>query len=130
MVAVPWVRLDCNIYDHDKTLAALGMKNGAAAMATYMFSLAWAGGHGSDGFIPKAALPIIAGTSRTALVLIESGLWEYAEGGYKIVNYMHRQEAKVVRELKRQQSALGGRKAMCRKHHGPDCNCWETGETA
>jgi len=43
-MGLPWVRLDANIASHDKTIKALGHRNGKGAMALYVFALGWSGG--------------------------------------------------------------------------------------
>lgn len=124
-MSLPWVRLDSNIYTHDKTLAVLGERDGHRAMLLYVFSLAYAGGHATDGFIPRAAIGVLNGTQKQAVMLVEARLWEHAEGGYRIHNWEHRQELTVMTEAKRQAKRIGGLKASCQRHHGPDCGCWK-----
>lgn len=125
-MALPWVRLDSNIPTHDKILSLLSDPSAKRwqAMASYMFSLAWSGGHGTDGRIPKAALPFIHGTDATAGLLCAHGLWEARTADWLIVNYALRQELDVITEAKRSAQSLGGKKARCRSNHGLDCGCW------
>lgn len=125
-MALPWVRLDSNISSHDKILSLLSDPSPKRwqAMTSYMFSLAWSGGHGTDGRIPKAALPFIHGTDATAKLLCAHRLWEARTADYVIVNYSLRQELDIVTEAKRAAQSLGGKKARCRSNHGPECGCW------
>lgn len=130
-MALPWVRLESNIASHDKILALLAEKEGAKAFVLYVCALGYAGGHGTDGQVPKYALPVIHGNERLARLLIDKGLWEYdQDGNYQIHNYDIRQELAVISAGKRMAQSVGGRKAMCRRHHGPDCGCWREGLTA
>lgn len=122
---LPWVRLDANIRDHDKVLELIGERDGWRAYAVYTFSLGWAGGHGTDGYIPRSALPILHGTPRVAELLVRHRLWELVEGGWSIRNYAARQELAVITEGKRAAQRKGARMTNCRRRHGPDCGCWE-----
>ena len=66
-----------------------------------MCSLAWAGGHGTDGHIPKPALPMLHGRPTEARLLVECGLWDLDPGdnGWRIHNYAQRQELALVTSL-------------------------------
>jgi len=128
MAGLPWVRLDSNIASHDKILALLAQRDGAKAFVLYVCALGYAGGHGTDGHIPKYALPVLHGNDRLARMLIDAKLWEYDQGGeYRIRNWDARQELAAITEGKRQAQAVGGRKAMCQRWHGPQCGCWREG---
>lgn len=124
-MALPWVRLDSNIASHDKILALLAQRDGAKAFVLYVCGLGYAGGHGTDGRIPRYALPVLHGTERLARMLIDHQLWQYDEKGeYQIHNWDTRQELVAITAGKRMAQSVGGKKAMCHRHHGPDCGCW------
>lgn len=124
-MALPWVRLDSNIASHDKILELLAQKDGAKAFVLYVCALGYSGGHGTDGVVPKYALPVLHGTEKLARLLVDVRLWEYDEQGrYVIRNWDTRQELVAITEGKRAAQSIGGKKAMCNRHHGPDCNCW------
>ena len=125
-MALPWVRLDTNIYAHDKMIGLLSdpsVKRHQAAVS-YMFSLAWSGGTGTDGHIPRAVLPMIQGSAATARLLEKHGLWDETVGGWSIRNFDSRQELSVVAESKRAAQRAGALKGNCIRHHGKDCGCW------
>ena len=126
-MGLPWVRLDANIASHDKILALLSDPSAKKwqAAASYMFGIAWAGGQGTDGFIPKAALPTIHGTSATARLLEKYGLWDEARVGWQIRNYDKRQSLTATSDLVRQSKQRASVKGNCVRHHGPDCGCWQ-----
>jgi len=125
-MALPWVRLDANIGSHDKVLSLLADPSNQKwrAYASYMTSIAWSGGHGTDGRIPRAALPFVDGNDQTARLLVKYRLWTEGTAAWHIVNYEQRQEVSDVSEEKRKAQSLGGKKSRCRSLHGPDCGCW------
>ena len=123
-MSLPWVRLDSSIYTHDKIVLLLSAKDGWRAYGVYTFSLAFAGGHATDGHIPRHVLPILRGTDRHAEMLVDHGLWEHAENGWRIHNWDTRQELALISEMKRQNKRLAGRKSQCVQRHGPECGCW------
>lgn len=124
-MGLPWVRLDANIATHDKTLAAVSIRGGKAAMAVYQFALAWSGGQGTDGHIPYAALPMIHGTKQDAAILCMVGLWEQNGSGWNIHNFGERQELRAVSEALTHAARVRSLKANCIRWHGPDCGCWK-----
>lgn len=123
-MSLPWVRLDSNIASHPKVLALLGMRDGARAFTLYACALGYAGGHATDGHIPRYALPVIHGTERLARMLVDVGLWHHAEGGWSIHNWEQRQELAVISESKRASQRLAAQRTNCLRYHGPDCGCW------
>lgn len=127
-MSLPWVRLDSNIASHDKVLRLLAAKDGHRAFTLYVCALGYAGGHATDGFIPAYALPVLHGTERLATTLVTHRMWEPdvvdGERGWRIRNYLQRQELSVVTEAKRHAQRLGARRTNCKRWHGPDCQCW------
>lgn len=128
-MGLPWVRLDSNIGSHDKILALLSDSSSKRWQAAFSYTaaLGWSGGHATDGMIPSAALPFVHGTKETARLLVIYHLWVESVQGWQIVNYTERQESSEVSDAIRAAQSLGGKKAQCRKNHGPDCGCWTKG---
>lgn len=128
MSGLPWVRLDANIGTHDKLAPLQLTPDGRSAFVLYVCALGWAGGHGTDGHIPKNVLSFIAPglpkKPKLAQLLVEAGLWQYVEGGWQIVNYLERQQSSTVTEAVSAQKSAAAQKANCRRWHGPDCGCW------
>lgn len=126
-MALPWVRLDSNIAAHDKILHLISDPSALRwqAAASYMFSLGWSGGQGTDGLVPRAALPMVHGTAKTARLLEKYRLWVEAPGGWEIVNYTQRQELEAVTAGKREAQRIGALKANCQRWHGNSCQCWK-----
>ena len=113
---LPWVRLDTNITWHDKTLQLVDQRNGKAALAVYMLSLAWAGGTGTDGHIPRYALRAIHATPTDANALQHVGLWDPDPDGdgWWIHTYAQRQETSDATEDRRERA----RAAALKRWHG------------
>lgn len=63
---------------------------GKGAAFAYVCSMAYAAGHGTSGFIARAALPFVHATPADARLLAEARLWEVVEGGWQIRNWGNR----------------------------------------
>jgi hypothetical protein len=125
-MALPWVRLDSNIASHDKILALVADPSSVRwqAFSSYVCSLGWSGGQGTDGYIPTYALQSVHGNAKTARLLVKYGLWDEAIGGFQIRNYATRQELAAVSAGKRAAQQVGAAKGNCIRWHGKDCGCW------
>lgn len=112
-MALPWFRADTNLPTHDKILELLGKSpKGKGAAFVYMCSLAYAAGHDTSGFIARAALPFVHGTTLEARLLAECRLWEVVEGGWRIRNWGTRQlvgaEAQAIHDSAVERGRRGG----------------------
>ena len=125
MSGLQWVRLDTNCFTHDKVALLTQQRDGYRAWTVYTFSLAYSGGHATDGFIPRHILPMLHGTEKIAMQLVEARLWEYAEGGWQIHNWEERQELSVITDAKRKRQQRAADRTNCLRWHGPDCGCWK-----
>jgi hypothetical protein len=91
-MSLPWIRLDTALPDHPKILALVeGSKDGRASAFVHICAMAYAGRHGTDGFIPREALPRINGRAADAQRLVDSGLWHKEEGGWTIHGWTEKQ---------------------------------------
>ena len=122
-MALPWVRLDSSIASHDKVLRLIGDPSAQRwqAVASYMFALGWSGLQGTDGRIPREALPFCHGTAKTARLLVKHGLWIEAVSGFQIVNYGDRQQLASISDAKTLAARIAGQKANCVRWHGDSC---------
>lgn len=96
-MALPWVRLDSQWYQNPKFLH-LVEDRGWRAITVYLAGLAWAGGQGQDGYIPKAALPMIHATVKEAHQLVAAALWIPAQGGWDINDWAEYQPSSLTQE--------------------------------
>jgi hypothetical protein len=82
-MGLPWVRLDAQFPSNPKILYLIEDKKFRAAFV-YCAGLAYSGAHGTDGFLPAAALPFIHATKTEARALVEVELWQNVPGGWEI----------------------------------------------
>ena len=125
-MGLPWFRLDSNIAHHDKILALLETKNGKGTAFSYVCSIGYAAGNGTDGLVPFAALPFIHARKSDAEALVDAGLWCPHPLGWTIRNYTQRQPSSQVAEAVRAGKTKAALKGNCIRWHGPDCHCWES----
>lgn len=91
---LPWVRLDTSMPDHPKVIELLDIhRDGRGAAFVWLCSLAYAGKHGTDGFVPKGALGRINGRALDARLLVQVRLWAEVEGGWSINGWAEYQES-------------------------------------
>lgn len=88
-----WIRLDVGFPRNHKILALLGQKEGHRAAFAYVCGLAYAGEQGTDGFIPREALPFLHCRTRDAAQLVAAGLWHDDQGGWVINDWEEKQPA-------------------------------------
>ena len=100
-MGLPWVRLDTQ-WTHNPKFLMLAEDKKWRAICVYMAGLGYAGVHGTDGYIPAIALPMMHGTKKEAGELVEARLWAPAPGGWDINGWAEFQpsqaEAKTRRE--------------------------------
>jgi hypothetical protein len=110
MGVLNWSRLDANIATNHKTLALLGMKGGEHAMLVGIFAHGYCTGHGTDGFIPKAALGTFHGNAKDALMLVDVGLWEAVDGGWLVHDWAEYQPTTEENQNRSQRARAAAQK--------------------
>lgn len=118
---LPWIRLDTNVHTHPKVfaLADYGDK-GLAAAFVYIASLAYCGANGTDGTIPRRALPFLHGTPKHAKLLVEVTLWDPTDTGWAVHNYGNRNVVGAVQQLISEALSEAGKKGAAARWHGSD----------
>jgi len=106
-MGLPWVRLDTQFPSNPKVLELVAKKQQPAAFA-YLCSLAYAGQHGTDGYIPAYALPFIHATNQIAKQLVDVGLWHPAPGGWDINGWDEFQVSDEAARKRRERAQKGG----------------------
>ena len=114
-MSLPWVRLDCAFPYNPKLLAMLSDRDGKRdanrdgyrAAVTYLSSLCYAGQQGSDGFIPREALPFCHGRNADAESLVRHGFWRPQPGGWLINGWDEFQESNDETKQRRARAQAG-----------------------
>ena len=94
-----WVRIDEGFPEHPKVIAA-----GPLASWLHVCAIAYCNRQLTDGFISTAVLPRLSDGKRTkahAAALVAAGLWEVAEGGWLIHDFLTYQPSKAKVEAER-----------------------------
>lgn len=116
-MGLPWVRLDTQFPSNPKILALVEDKKYRAAFV-YVSALAYAGAHGTDGFLPAASLPFMHATKADAKALVEVGLWLECVGGWEINGYAEFQPSNAETQERKKRAQA----AAMRRWHGGDSN--------
>ena len=107
-MALPWVRLDTSTFDHPKFLGLFAQNQHRSALV-YVAGMAYSGKHGTDGFIPREALPFIQARVSDAKNLVSADLWRECAGGWEIHGWDEYQvsddEAKARRDKAKKAAA-------------------------
>ena len=91
-----WVRIDDKAWAHPKLSSLSGN-----AVRLWLWALCWCNQQESDGRIPSSVLRLLGGCGREAKELVESGLWEEADGGWQVHDYLQYQPSKQQLEKTR-----------------------------
>lgn len=96
-----WVKVDDQMPRHPKLLS-LG-RDRLMCQGVWLDGMCYASAYLTDGFVPAAALE--RGTERYARRLVEVGLWEVVDGGYRIHDYHDYQPTKAAVTESRRKAA-------------------------
>lgn len=110
---MPWVRLDDQFTEHPKVVAA-----GPLAGWLYVCGLTYCARQLTDGFIPRAQLRRLlptGGVDRLAARLVTVGLWEPADDGYRVHDFLNYNASREQTLALRKQKADAGRRGGWRK---------------
>lgn len=120
---MPWVRLDHEMDRHPKVMEA-----GPLAFAMYVSALCYCNRYLTDGFVRAKVAPTLGNVPRPAQrirELLDAGLWDKAEGGYQVHDYLDYQaSAAEIRGLQAKRSAAGRKGGQTSKLRGskPEAN--------
>jgi hypothetical protein len=112
-MGMQWIRLDTQFASNPKILYLIEDQKWRS-IVVWAASLAYAGTHGTDGFIPKSALNILHGTPRDAKNLVEVSLWVESLGGWEINSWAEFQPSSQEMENRRKRAQA----AAMRRWHG------------
>jgi hypothetical protein len=94
---IRWVRFDTAFPRNHKILVLVGQGD-YRALVTFVCSLAYAGEQGTDGFIPREALPVVHGRLAEARKLEAVRLWLPEGGGWMINGWLEFQPSSKENE--------------------------------
>jgi len=106
---MPWGRLDDGLYDHPK-LDALG-RSKLAAVGLWTLAISWSNRRLTDGFVPTDRVLSLGGTPAIADLLVAAGLFDQADGGYVIHDFLTFNESREHVESRREADRNRKRKA-------------------
>lgn len=113
-----WVRFDDGFFRHPKVVTA-----GRDARDLFMASVFYANSNLTDGFVPEGAVPLIApeaglkSFAKAVRALLANGLWEPADGGYQIHDYLEYQASAEKVTALREQNAKRQEEYRSRKRN-------------
>jgi hypothetical protein len=86
-MGLPWIRLDTSMPDNPKLLGLLSEKDGHRAAFVWVCCMAYAGKHGTDGFIPREAVARVNGRNADMGRLVTANLLDVTPGGWLIKSW-------------------------------------------
>jgi hypothetical protein len=122
MAGLQWIRLDTTFFDNNK-IADLVDTNQHRVIITHLSAMCHAGKTGTDGYIRENALRRFAATRKDGQVLVDSGLWIPAPGGWNINDWA---EYQVSDDAARKRSDDARRAALSRWHGQNGAACEHT----
>jgi hypothetical protein len=130
-VAVAWVKVDDHFSDHPK---AIGLD--LAASGLWLHALCYANRHTTDGFVPAGLLRRLGdpAAADAADRLVEAGLWEPADGGWVIHDYLRYQRSRAeiedIGDKRAEAGRRGGQAKPKQTGSKPEANDRHTGSNA
>jgi hypothetical protein len=82
-MGLPWIRLDTSMPDNPKILGLLDERDGHRAAFVWVCCMAYAGKHGTDGFIPANAARFVHGRASDFARLVEVSALKTVPGGWE-----------------------------------------------
>ena len=113
-MGLPWVRLDTQFPSNPKVLELTAQGRWRAAFV-YVAGLAYAGQHGTDGYLPPTCLVFIHATKKEATELVKVGLWHNDTGGWYINGW---DDFQISDEAAKSRSKKAREAALARWHRG------------
>jgi hypothetical protein len=104
---LPWVRLDTTFPRNPKLLALLAEKDGHRAALAYLCMLAYSGEQGSDGWIPREALPFVHARNADVTRLVTHSFLYPQPGGWIIHGWDEFQESSEETKKRRVRAQAG-----------------------
>lgn len=117
-MGLPWIRLDCDTFEHPKILELVDGKH-YRAVVVHLSGMLYSGKFGLDGFIPRSALRVIGGTVADANLLVAAELWDVADApGWNVHGWNEYQFTSAEHEERKRRLSERGKKAAAKRWEG------------
>jgi hypothetical protein len=103
-MALVWVRLDTAMPDNPKILRLLDERDGHRAAFVWVCCLTYSGKHGTDGFIPRNAMPFVHGRAQDFARLVAVEALEVVPGGWIVPDWAEFQESNEATQRRREKA--------------------------
>lgn len=103
-MGLPWVRLDTTMPDNPKILRLLDEREGHRAAFVWVCCLTYCGKHGTDGFIPRNAMPFVHGRGADFARLVAVDALKVVPGGWEIPGWAEFQESNEASQKRREKA--------------------------
>ena len=103
-MGLPWIRLDTSMPDNPKILGLLEERDGHRAAFVWVCCLAYAGKHGTDGFIPRGAAAFVHGRTQDFARLCDVNALVLVAGGWEIHGWGEFQESSDESQKRRERA--------------------------
>jgi len=103
-MGLPWIRLDTSMPDNPKVLDLLAERDGRATAFVWTCCLTYCGKHGTDGFIPRGAMPFVHGKTADMRRLVVAGLLNEVAGGWEVRGWAEFQESNDATQARRERA--------------------------
>ena len=103
-MGLPWIRLDTTLADNPKILGLLDERDGHRAAFVWVCCLTYCGKHGTDGFIPRAAMPFVHGRAADFARLVAGDALKVVPGGWEIPDWSEFQESNEASQKRREKA--------------------------
>lgn len=113
VMGLQWIRLETVFHQNHKILY-LVEDNEWRAIVNWAAGLAHAGAQGTDGYLPRACLPLLHARRRDADALSAAGLWIPTDGGWVIHDWAEHQPSNDETHARRERA----RAAALARWHG------------
>lgn len=122
-------RIYCDVLTDDRFAALLERANGFRAFTVWGLGVAWGNLHLEDGRVPRSTLKTLRGRPSEAQALVDVGLWEVTDDGWRYVKWAEGNWLKADTLV----ASLEGQIDQCGRwiDKGRECSCGyhdETGE--
>lgn len=102
-----WSKLDDRLDSHPKFLRL--WSSSPAAVGLWTFGLTYSARHALAGFVPEEALLLWRADQGDAELLVSVGLWETAEGGWRIHDFADYNPSADLRKKRAEAGRKGGK---------------------